>query len=146
MNNSGYAFYTSVCYDPTTTINATENWWGKTDSASIEALVYHQADDPDCPVVDFVPFADSAFNFDDTASCCTDRGNVDGIVGIGGPVDVADLTYLVTYLFLGGSAPPCEEEGNVDGIVGIGGPVDVADMTYLVALLFQGGDPAPPCP
>ena len=77
--------------------------------------------------------------------CCQNRGNADGITGPGGPVDVADLTYLVAYLFQGGTAPPCEPEGNVDGIVGVGGPIDVADLTFLVAYLFQGGAAPPPC-
>ncbi len=77
--------------------------------------------------------------------CCQSRGNADGLVGPGGPVDVADLTYLVAYLFQAGSAPPCEEEGNVDGMVGPGGPIDVADLTYLVAYLFLGGASPPPC-
>ncbi|HWR82567.1 MAG TPA: FG-GAP-like repeat-containing protein [Candidatus Deferrimicrobium sp.] len=71
-------------------------------------------------------------------------GNIDGIVGPGGPVDVADLTYLVAYLFQGGAAPPILAAANVDGINGPGGPVDVADLTYLVAYLFQGGQ-APVC-
>jgi len=79
-------------------------------------------------------------------SCCQNRGNADGIVGVAGPIDVADLTYLVAYLFQGGEAPPCEEEGNIDGIVGVGGPIDVADLTYLVAYLFQGGAAPPACP
>ncbi len=79
-------------------------------------------------------------------SCCQNRGNADGIIGIGGPVDVADLVYLVAYLFQGGPPPPCEEEGNADGIVGAGGPVDVADVVYLVPYLFGGGPPPPPCP
>lgn len=78
-------------------------------------------------------------------SCCANRGNVDNVIGVGGPVDVADLTYLVAFLFQGGDPPPCEEEANVDGVVGVGGPIDVADLTYLVAFLFQGGDPPPPC-
>ncbi|MEW5994449.1 MAG: lectin like domain-containing protein [Candidatus Zixiibacteriota bacterium] len=77
--------------------------------------------------------------------CCWNRGNVDGIVGVSGAVDVADLTYLVAYLFQGGAPPPCEEEGNVDGLTGPGGAIDVADLTYLVAYLFQAGAPPPPC-
>ncbi len=80
------------------------------------------------------------------ACCCVDRGNIDGIIGAGGPVDVADLTYLVAYLFLGGSGPPCPEQGNVDGIAGAGGPTDVADLTYLVVFLFQDGPAPPACP
>ncbi|HWR83535.1 MAG TPA: VCBS repeat-containing protein, partial [Candidatus Deferrimicrobium sp.] len=71
-------------------------------------------------------------------------GDIDGIAGPGGPVDVADLTYLIAYLFQGGAAPPILAAANVDGINGPGGPVDVADLTYLVAYLFQGGA-APVC-
>ncbi len=77
--------------------------------------------------------------------CCVERGNVDGIIGVGGPIDVADLTYLVSYLFKSGPEPPCLEEGNADGIVGVGGPIDVADLTYLVAYLFKNGPAPPPC-
>ncbi len=78
-------------------------------------------------------------------NCCVDRGNADGLTGAGGPVDVADLTYLVGFLFLGGEAPPCLEEGNADGASGVGGPVDVADLTYLTDFLFLGGPAPPPC-
>ncbi|HWR82007.1 MAG TPA: hypothetical protein VN285_01755 [Candidatus Deferrimicrobium sp.] len=68
-------------------------------------------------------------------------GNIDGLEGPGGPVDVADLTYLVAYLFVGGPVPPILAAANVDGVIGPSGPVDVADLTYLVAFLFQGGAP-----
>ncbi len=78
-------------------------------------------------------------------SCCLNRGNVDGIIMPGGPVDVADVTYLVDYLFNGGAPPPCEIEGNVDGVIGPGGPIDIADLTYLVAYLFSGGPEPPSC-
>jgi len=54
--------------------------------------------------------------------------------------NVADLTYLVAYLFLGGPPPPIMEAANVNGI----GNVNIADLTYLVAYLFQSG-PAPVC-
>jgi hypothetical protein len=80
-------------------------------------------------------------------TCCVGRrGNVDGIDGPGGSADVADLTYLVAYLFQGGPPPPCPEEANVDGIIGPGGPIEVDDLTYLVAYLFQGGPEPPWCP
>jgi hypothetical protein len=86
----------------------------------------------------------------DTGGPCCDgdgvRGNADNITGPGGEVDVADLTFLVAYLFSGGPVPPCIDEGNVDGIIGPGGPIDVADLTYLVAFLFQGGPAPAPCP
>ena len=82
-------------------------------------------------------------------TCCNGdgiRGNVDNIIGPGGSVDVADLTYLVAYLFQGGPPPPCPEEGNADGLIGPAGPIDVADLTYLVAYLFQSGPAPAPCP
>ncbi len=78
--------------------------------------------------------------------CCQNRGNVDGVIGSFGPVDVADATYLVAVLWQGGADPPCIEEGNVDGVMGSFGPIDVADLTYLVAFLWQGGADPPPCP
>ena len=72
------------------------------------------------------------------ACCCIDRGNADGDDGI----NVADLIYLVDFLFFGGSTPPCPEEGDVDADVGI----NVADLTYLVDFLFFDGPAPPACP
>ncbi len=77
------------------------------------------------------------------ACCCVHRGNVNNVAGVGGPVDVVDLTFLAAYLFQSGGPIPCPEQANVDSAVGAGGPVDVADLTYLVAYLFGSG-PAPP--
>jgi len=71
-------------------------------------------------------------------TCCVARGNVDGDSG----VNVADLTYLVDFLFFGGGTPPCPEEGNVDA----DGGINVADLTYLVDYLFFNGPAPPPCP
>ena len=73
-----------------------------------------------------------------TDACCQVRGNADGQSGI----NVADLSYLVAYLFDDGLAPPCYEEGNADGEGGI----NVADLTYLVDYLFFDGPAPPPCP
>jgi len=76
-------------------------------------------------------------------SCCVGiRGNVDGDPG--NQVNVADLTYLVDYLFRGGPPPPCTEEGNVDGDPGE--QINVADLTYLVDYLFRGGPLPVTCP
>lgn len=75
-------------------------------------------------------------------SCCIgDRGNVDNSPD--DVVNVADLTYLIAYLFQGGPDPVCLPEGNVNGDPGE--LINVADLTYLVAYLFQGGPPPPPC-
>ncbi|RKX28674.1 MAG: hypothetical protein DRP47_03700 [Candidatus Zixiibacteriota bacterium] len=58
--------------------------------------------------------------------------------------DIADLTYLVSYLFTAGPPPPVMERANVDGITEQGGMINVSDLTYLVAYLFSGG-PSPVC-
>jgi hypothetical protein len=64
-------------------------------------------------------------------------GDVDGL---GGNPNVADLSYLVEYLFFEGPPPPVLEAANVDGVGGI----NVADLTYLVEYLFFEG-PNPVC-
>ncbi|MFH1373210.1 MAG: hypothetical protein ABII79_05380, partial [bacterium] len=75
--------------------------------------------------------------------CCHNRrGDIDVQEGI----NIADLMYLVSYLFPPHTEVPCLEAANVDGQEGGGVPVNVGDITYLVAYLFQGGPPPPPCP
>ncbi|HWR83710.1 MAG TPA: M14 family zinc carboxypeptidase [Candidatus Deferrimicrobium sp.] len=62
-------------------------------------------------------------------------GDVDGS---GDGPNIADLTYLVDYLFNGGSAPPELAAADVNGS---GGVPNVADLTYLIDFLFRGGAP-----
>jgi len=64
-------------------------------------------------------------------------GNVDDD---GTGPNVADLIYLVVFLFDGGPPPPVMEAANVDGEGGL----NVADLIYLVEYLFFGG-PEPIC-
>ncbi len=59
-------------------------------------------------------------------------GDVDGS---GGGVDIADLVYLVTFMFQGGPPPVPYESANVNCI----GDIDIADLVYLVSYMFQGG-------
>jgi hypothetical protein len=59
-------------------------------------------------------------------------GDVDGD---GSGPNVADLTYLVDYLFRNGPAPPVTAAANVDGA----GDVNIADLTTLVDYLFRTG-------
>jgi len=56
-------------------------------------------------------------------------------------VDIADLVYLVDYMFTDGPPPPVYQSGDVDGS---GGIIDVADLVYLVDYMFTGG-PEPTC-
>jgi len=50
-------------------------------------------------------------------------------------ITVADVVYLVNYLFKGGPAPSPSEAGNVNG----DNKVTVSDVVYLVNYLFKGG-------
>lgn len=57
-----------------------------------------------------------------------------------GLVNVADIVYLVNYLYRGGAEPRPPEAGDAtrDSVV------NVADIVYLVNYLYKGGDP-PAC-
>lgn len=78
----------------------------------------------------------------DGAPCCVIRGNINHDPT--GVLDIADLVYLVTYMFDLGPAPPCPGEADVnsDGT----GDIDIADLIYLVDYMFNGGPPPVPCP
>ncbi len=75
-------------------------------------------------------------------SCCAIRGDIDhsGVL----PIDIADLVYLVDYMFNEGPTPVCWGEGDVDGS-GVE-PIDIADLVYLVDYMFNEGPEPPPCP
>ncbi len=75
-----------------------------------------------------------------TSCCINRRGNVNNSAGDG--VTVADLVFLVQFLFNNGSAPVCNLEANVNGT----GNITVADLTYLVQFLFNSGPQPPLCP
>jgi hypothetical protein len=55
-------------------------------------------------------------------------------------VNVADIVYLVSYLFKHGPAPAPFQSGEAN----CDGKVTVADVVYLVAYLFKHG-PQPAC-
>ncbi len=72
-------------------------------------------------------------------SCCQGiRGNIDDDPE--DVIDIADMVWLVDYMFAGGEAPPCLKEANVDG--DFLQEIDIADMVHLVDYMFNGG-PAP---
>ncbi len=78
----------------------------------------------------------------DDSLCCIRRGDVNHD---GAPlIDMADLVYLVDYMFVNGPPPPCWEEGDVNGS---GTPLlDISDQVYLIEYMFMGGPEPPPCP
>jgi len=84
--------------------------------------------------------------FDVCSNCCEYSGDINHD---GSPVpDIADLVYLVDFMFGGGPNPPCEDptgfypETNVNGDANA---PDIADVVYLVSYMFQGGPPPVPC-
>ena len=74
--------------------------------------------------------------------CCVIRGDIDHDGAE--TIDIADLTYLIHYMFLSGPPPPCYDEGNIDGE----GPaeIDIADLVYLIDYMFRSGPPPVSCP
>ncbi|HWR82850.1 MAG TPA: hypothetical protein VN285_06085 [Candidatus Deferrimicrobium sp.] len=82
----------------------------------------------------------------ENSGCTNDAGNVSVGCGCGDAdmsheINVADLTFLVGYLFQGGPAPAPIEAGEMDGQTG----VYITDLTYIIDFLFLGG-PSPLCP
>lgn len=69
-------------------------------------------------------------------------GHKSGDLNFDGAVNVADLTYLVDFLFTGGPPPSIMVAADLDGNCA----VNIADLTYLVDYLFAGGPrPKIPC-
>ncbi|HPM35997.1 MAG TPA: S8 family serine peptidase [candidate division Zixibacteria bacterium] len=66
-----------------------------------------------------------------TLDLCPPRGDLDGSPGI----SVADITYLVGYLFRSGPPPAHLETADVN----CDGSVKVSDLTYLINYLFRSG-------
>jgi hypothetical protein len=58
--------------------------------------------------------------------------------------DIADLIYLVTYMFQEGPEPVCMDAADVNGN-GTETP-DIADLIYLVTFMFQDGPAPVACP
>jgi hypothetical protein len=67
-------------------------------------------------------------------------GNVNGDSAT--TIDIADLVYLIDYMFQGGPPPPVMAAADVDGIEEI---INISDLMYLIEYMFLGGPP-PVCP
>ncbi|MDH3892368.1 MAG: thrombospondin type 3 repeat-containing protein [candidate division Zixibacteria bacterium] len=87
--------------------------------------------------IDSVVFNDMAVTpYVIVEGCCAVRGDIDHA---GNGIDIADLVYIVDYMFNSGPAAPCAEEVDIDSS---GGDPDISDLVYLVDYMFTGG-PAP---
>ena len=56
--------------------------------------------------------------------------------------NILDLTFLVDFIFRGGSKPACSEEADInnDAI-----PSNILDLTFIVDFIFRGGQTPAPC-
>lgn len=81
--------------------------------------------------------------FQEGCVCSGIRGNADG--DFLGSVDIADLLFLVNYIFLNGCPPPVMEEADLDGSGG-NVPVIISDLVYLVQYMYYDGPPPVACP
>ncbi len=67
-----------------------------------------------------------------------DNGDVDD----NGLVNVGDLTYMIDFLFRGGSLPPIPAQSDLNADC----EINISDLSYLIDFLFRGGaDPQPGC-
>jgi len=56
--------------------------------------------------------------------------------------DIADLVYLVAFMFDGGPLPPCFQETDIVGQDGI----KIDDLVAIASFMFQNGPPPDSCP
>jgi len=75
------------------------------------------------------------FSFDIVASFICGDANGDE------SLNIFDITFIITYLYLDGPAPDPENSADVDHT----GTVNIFDITYLISYLYLDG-PAPDCP
>ncbi len=122
----------------------TDDYWGYPDQTGLNGNI---SEDPMFCDTTFASFDVSSLSplLPQHNSCGVNIGNVSigcycGDVDTSGQIDIADLTLLVEYMFLGGPPPDPLEAADMNG----DGVNDVTDVTYLVDYLFLGG-PAPVC-
>lgn len=89
-----------------------------TADSSVYPLFYSSLGDPG-----FVPTL--------TGLCCLAPGDAD----YDGSFNIADVTFLIRRIFLGGNAPPCPQSADSDG----DGDVTVADVTFDITNIFTSG-------
>ncbi len=76
------------------------------------------------------------------ACCCRIRGDVNH--DNSPTIDIADLVYLVDYMFTDGPAPSCFIEADINASGS--DALDIADLVYLVDFMFNAGPAPSDCP
>jgi len=66
MDNGLFALEVISNDYPINAIDATGNYWGSGDLNTIEDMIFHRLDDPDFPMVDYLPYAYTEFDLDDS--------------------------------------------------------------------------------
>lgn len=120
-NNGSFEVLMEYCDDD---VNATYNYWGKPNAQEIEEDIYHKVDQSDLGLVDF------------------SNPILHGDVNLDGEVNIADVVYLINYLFNNGPAPPLMLLADING----NGEVILDDVVHLINYLFRGGPPPIPPP
>ncbi len=137
QGNTYYSYYPD-CYDPDDVSHIVDYtnlpvWLSLANDTLIGTAAYERTDTGfDVEVSD--PYSSDTKHIKLVVFKCGDADDN------GDDPNVADLVFLVNYLFKGGATPIIIESGNVDGLDGAGGPIDVADLTYYVNYLFKGGN------
>ncbi|MCH7879286.1 MAG: dockerin type I repeat-containing protein, partial [candidate division Zixibacteria bacterium] len=68
--------------------------------------------------------------------CCINPGDANNDT----KTNIADVVFLISWLFTGGASPACCAEGSANG----DGKINIADVTYIISWLFSAG-PFPVC-
>ena len=74
------------------------------------------------------------------STCCVMRGDAN----LDSSVDIADLTFMINFMFKSGPTPICVIQCDVDDIGGLN--LDIADITYMVEFMFKAGAAPVVCP
>jgi hypothetical protein len=91
-------------------------------------------------IVVMVDYAMIITNVGGSGPCDCDPGNANGDA----LTNIFDITYLISYLYKGGSVPTpyaiCSGDPNCDCLV------NIFDITYLISYLYKSGPPPCDCP
>ncbi len=106
---------------------------GDMDTGAYAAEIIINSNDPD-PLMNPLSIPVSLVISDGPTWDCAD------VDGNGTVADVADLVFLVSYMFAQGDLPPVLDACDVDGT----GEIDIQDLVFLTGFMFANG-PAPHC-